>query len=223
MRAVATRASRSSLRGDWFATGGRCRAAPCCISLSGRALAAVIGRRQAGCRYPGGTAVFSARSISINMAHERRRSCSRQIVVFFVALAADYDGTLARDGVVDSATVDALNEAKRSGRKLLMVTGRELSELAGAFPELGLFDLVIAENGALLFDPAKQQETLLAEPPPPAFIERLQELGVVRLPGGDDAADRARGHSRVWSGTAHYFQQGRRNGAAEQRQQGVGP
>ena len=104
--------------------------------------------------------------------------------MFFVALAADYDGTLARDGVVDSATVDALNEVKRSGRKLLMVTGRELSELAGAFPELGLFDLVIAENGALLFDPAKQQETLLAEPPPPAFIERLQELGVAPLTVG---------------------------------------
>ena len=104
--------------------------------------------------------------------------------MFFVALATDYDGTLARDGKVDRPTVEALEELKRSGRKLLLVTGRDLPDLQRVFPELGLFDLVVAENGALLYDPAKKKETVIAEPPPAAFVARLSELGVTPLTVG---------------------------------------
>lgn len=85
--------------------------------------------------------------------------------MFFVALATDYDGTLARDGRVDAPTIEALQQVRRSGRKLILVTGRDLPDLQRVFPELDLFDLVVAENGALLFNPAKKEETLLAEPP----------------------------------------------------------
>jgi hydroxymethylpyrimidine pyrophosphatase-like HAD family hydrolase len=104
--------------------------------------------------------------------------------MFFVALATDYDGTLARDGRVDAPTIEALQEVKRSGRKLILVTGRDLPDLQRVFPELDLFDLVVAENGALLFDPAKKEETPLADPPAPAFVSRLQELGVSPLSVG---------------------------------------
>jgi HAD superfamily hydrolase (TIGR01484 family) len=104
--------------------------------------------------------------------------------VFFVALATDYDGTLARQGRVDQPTIEALREIRRSGRKLILVTGRDLADLQRAFPELELFDLVVAENGALLFNPAKKEETPLAEPPPPALVDRLRELGVEPLSVG---------------------------------------
>jgi hydroxymethylpyrimidine pyrophosphatase-like HAD family hydrolase/energy-coupling factor transporter ATP-binding protein EcfA2 len=104
--------------------------------------------------------------------------------VFFVALATDYDGTLAHNGRVDAATVEGLKEVKRSGRKLILVTGRDLPDLQRAFPELELFDLVVAENGALLFNPAKKEETALAEPPSAAFVQRLQDLGVSPLAVG---------------------------------------
>jgi HAD superfamily hydrolase (TIGR01484 family) len=104
--------------------------------------------------------------------------------VFFVALATDYDGTLALNGHVDAPTIEALKQVRRSGRKLILVTGRDLPDLQRAFPELDLFDLVVAENGALLFNPAKKEETPLAEPPSPAFVERLRELGVSPLSVG---------------------------------------
>ena len=52
--------------------------------------------------------------------------------MFFVALAIDYDGTLARNGRVDTATTDALSEVKKSGRKLILVTGRDLADLTNA-------------------------------------------------------------------------------------------
>ncbi len=45
--------------------------------------------------------------------------------MYFVALATDYDGTLAEDGVVAKTTLDALRLFKQSGRKLILVTGRE--------------------------------------------------------------------------------------------------
>jgi hydroxymethylpyrimidine pyrophosphatase-like HAD family hydrolase/energy-coupling factor transporter ATP-binding protein EcfA2 len=104
--------------------------------------------------------------------------------VFFVALAIDYDGTLARNGRVDAATTDALREVKKSGRKLILVTGRDLSDLSNVFSEFELFDLVVAENGGLLFNPASSEEIPLAEAPPAALIGRLGELGVSPLSVG---------------------------------------
>ena len=50
----------------------------------------------------------------------------------YLALATDYDGTLATDGRVDHATVDSLRKLHDSGRKILLVTGRQLPELPRA-------------------------------------------------------------------------------------------
>lgn len=44
----------------------------------------------------------------------------------YVVLATDYDGTIAHDGVVDAPTLAALEHLRPSGRKLILVTGREL-------------------------------------------------------------------------------------------------
>lgn len=46
--------------------------------------------------------------------------------MYLIAFATDYDGTLAHNGVVDAPTIAALERLKASGRKLIMVTGREL-------------------------------------------------------------------------------------------------
>ena len=84
----------------------------------------------------------------------------------YVALACDYDGTLALAGRVDEPTLDALARLKASGRRLILVTGRQLDDLQQTFPHLDLFDRVLAENGALLFRPAARESRLLAAPPP---------------------------------------------------------
>jgi hydroxymethylpyrimidine pyrophosphatase-like HAD family hydrolase len=96
----------------------------------------------------------------------------------FVALATDYDGTLARHGSVPAHAVSALERFAATGRKLILVTGRELDELLGVFPEIDRFDLVVAENGALLYTPGTEQRKALAEPPPSAFVELLASRGV---------------------------------------------
>jgi HAD superfamily hydrolase (TIGR01484 family) len=104
--------------------------------------------------------------------------------MYFLALAVDYDGTIAADGVVRDETYEALAALKKTGRKLLLVTGRSMESLERAFPRLKLFDRVVAENGALLYDPATEQERVIAPPPSPAFVERLRERGVSPLSVG---------------------------------------
>src|SRR5688572_4487397 len=101
--------------------------------------------------------------------------------MFFVALATDYDGTIAEHGIVTEATCKAIEALKRSGRRAILVTGRELPDLLSIFPQIGLFDLVVAENGALLYDPATQKEEPLAPPPPPEFVARLEAARVTPL------------------------------------------
>ncbi|HWE36939.1 MAG TPA: HAD-IIB family hydrolase [Isosphaeraceae bacterium] len=93
-------------------------------------------------------------------------------------LAADYDGTFAHDGRVDEATIASLRRLRETGRKLVLVTGRELDQLLEVLPEIDLFDRVVAENGALLYRPEGREELPLAEPPPPEFVARLRGRGV---------------------------------------------
>jgi HAD superfamily hydrolase (TIGR01484 family) len=104
--------------------------------------------------------------------------------MFFVALATDYDGTLAKHGIVDAATVEALERVKRSGRKLILVTGREVAHLLPVFPEVDVFDLVVAENGATLYEPASKQETALAPEPSAELVAVLKREGVEPLSVG---------------------------------------
>src|SRR6266545_6887183 len=100
------------------------------------------------------------------------------------ALVTDYDGTLAHDGRVSEETVSALERLRASGRRLILVTGREVDDLGSVFDRLDLFDLVVAENGAVLFDPASREETLLCERPPERFVRTLRDRGVSPLSVG---------------------------------------
>lgn len=99
-------------------------------------------------------------------------------------LAVDYDGTIATDGHVDDATLEALQAIKKSGRRLVLVTGRVLPSLLEVFRHIKLFDLVVAENGAVLYDPQTEETTLLGSPPPIEFMNTLSERGVPPLEVG---------------------------------------
>ncbi len=100
------------------------------------------------------------------------------------ALACDYDGTIATNGHVPETTINALEKVRKSGRKLLLVTGRKLDDLLRIFPRLDLFDRVVAENGALLYRPANREEKLLAEAPPPQFARELIRRGATKVSVG---------------------------------------
>src|ERR1700693_3340599 len=96
----------------------------------------------------------------------------------YSAVALDFDGTIAHDSGVPGHVVEGLRRLRKSGRKLLLVTGRELPQLLAIFPEITLFDRVVAENGALLYRPASGETKELGDPPPQALIDLLRERGV---------------------------------------------
>jgi HAD superfamily hydrolase (TIGR01484 family) len=104
--------------------------------------------------------------------------------MIFVALASDYDGTLAEDGNVNSSTLAALDQLKTFGKRLILVTGRELPSLRDCFEGLNRFDFVVAENGALLYDPATGEERLISAPPPEQFVAALRAKNVNPLSVG---------------------------------------
>ena len=96
----------------------------------------------------------------------------------YLALATDYDGTLATDGQLSEEAIAALKRLRASGRRVILVTGRRLVELLEILPQIDVFDCVVAENGAVLYIPQTREETVLCRPLPLAFIERLRSLGV---------------------------------------------
>ena len=88
----------------------------------------------------------------------------------FFALATDYDGTLARDGIVAPETIHALERLRQSGRKVILVTGRELADLETVCDRLDIFERVVAENGAVIYNPALKESRTLAKAPSPEVI-----------------------------------------------------
>ena len=112
----------------------------------------------------------------------------------YVAVASDYDNTLAVNGRVERKTIAALERLIQSGRKIILVTGRRLPDILDVFPEIGLCERVVADNGGLLYRPATREHTMLAPPIPPAFIDELRRRGVPELSFGNSIVGTVRPH-----------------------------
>lgn len=112
----------------------------------------------------------------------------------YVAIATDYDNTLAVDGRVDRKTIAALERLIQSGRKIILVTGRLLPDILDVFPEIMLCERVVADNGSVLYRPATREHTLLAPPIPPQFVDELRRRQVPELSFGDSIVGTVRPH-----------------------------
>ena len=99
----------------------------------------------------------------------------------YLALATDYDGTLASRGTVEPDTLEALRRLAATGRNLILVTGRRVDDLVRVFPEVAIFDRVVAENGPLVYRPQTRETRMLSKPPPAAFVDELRRRGVQPL------------------------------------------
>jgi hydroxymethylpyrimidine pyrophosphatase-like HAD family hydrolase len=95
----------------------------------------------------------------------------------FRVLALDYDGTIARDGVLDSEVRAAIAEVRARGIAVVLATGRILSELKQMAGDVQFVDAVVAENGAVLYFP-NGHSRLLGNSPSPAFLEELRRRGL---------------------------------------------
>ena len=96
----------------------------------------------------------------------------------FSALACDYDGTLAYADRIGPEALAALERARRSGLRLILVTGRTFFELTRVCERLDLFDGVVAENGAVVYFPQAGLLRDQAPPPPPRLLAELDHRGI---------------------------------------------
>lgn len=95
-----------------------------------------------------------------------------------MAVATDYDGTIAKNGIVPEHTIAAIKNVIASGRQVILVTGRMLPDLLTVFPHAELFSRIVAENGAVLYRPETRTHKLLGAPAPESFVESLKRKGI---------------------------------------------
>jgi hydroxymethylpyrimidine pyrophosphatase-like HAD family hydrolase len=96
-------------------------------------------------------------------------------------LALDYDDTLADNGHVDARTQAALTRFRDAGGVLILVTGRTLEQLRDVYGQLASFEIIVLENGCVLYRPGTDEVKLLGPGPPPSLLEFLRQYGVAPL------------------------------------------
>jgi hydroxymethylpyrimidine pyrophosphatase-like HAD family hydrolase/energy-coupling factor transporter ATP-binding protein EcfA2 len=122
------------------------------------------------------------------------RSSDEKRLMRYLAIAADYDGTLARAGQIAPSTRRALEQLIQSGRKLILVTGRLLDDLLSVFPDVHLCEWVVAENGAVLYKPSTREQKLLGLPIPDEFVAMLHQRNLPVLSIGRSILATVRPH-----------------------------
>ena len=71
-------------------------------------------------------------------------------MAFFQVVAVDLDGTLTSGGQVSARAEDAIDQVRRNGLVVVLVTGRIGAELEVEFPQIaGHVDALVLENGAV--------------------------------------------------------------------------
>lgn len=94
------------------------------------------------------------------------------------AVAVDYDGTLSTTPRPSESVLAALAEARASGLRIILVTGRILSELRSDFADVdSRMDAIVAENGAVV-TLAGGGVRRVAPPVPAALAAELELVGV---------------------------------------------
>jgi hypothetical protein len=96
----------------------------------------------------------------------------------YPVLACDYDGTLVSGRLISNEVQKALSRLKKAGRKLILVTGRELDSLLDDFSRVDIFDRIVVENGGVLYTPGAGTVKLLASPPSEEFAAALKDLKI---------------------------------------------
>ena len=95
----------------------------------------------------------------------------------FGVLALDYDGTIARDGVLDPEVRSAIADVRKRGISVVIVTGRILAELEQVAGDLHFVDAVVGENGAVMWF-ANGHTRQLSYSTSTQFLQELRRRGL---------------------------------------------
>jgi Predicted hydrolases of the HAD superfamily len=96
----------------------------------------------------------------------------------YLALAADYDGTLAMSGSLSAEVEGALEQLRSSGTSGGAGHRQDVRGIRSGLLHMALFDCVVLENGAVLYSPSTRQLTALCPPASPQLARELTRRGV---------------------------------------------
>jgi hydroxymethylpyrimidine pyrophosphatase-like HAD family hydrolase len=98
-------------------------------------------------------------------------------VAFFQAVAVDFDGTLTSRGEVSAKALDAIDQARRNGLVVVLITGRIGAELQAEFGHVAeRVDALVLENGAVTVIDGTTHA--LSAPVESGFDDALTDRGV---------------------------------------------
>jgi hypothetical protein len=98
--------------------------------------------------------------------------------VKFLVLALDFDGTIARNDVLDPDVRVAIGELRAKGIVVVLVTGRIIEDLRRVAGDLHFVDAVVGENGAVIEFPDSGYSEDLGQPPPGSLLTELAGQGI---------------------------------------------
>ncbi|MBN1179371.1 MAG: HAD hydrolase family protein [Anaerolineae bacterium] len=93
-------------------------------------------------------------------------------------VAADFDGTMSQGDVLAPEAGHALRRWRESGRFTALVSGRSFEFLHALQEREQAFDLIVAENGAVLYNTHTDEMFLPFGEVPDDLIDTLEKLGV---------------------------------------------
>ena len=155
---------------------------PLLIHELSRLAAALIPRAQLGeaLRSPAGPLAISRLLLPERPTSDPDDRYSEQngdAVAFFKVVAVDFDGTLTLGGGIAPRAVEAIEEARRNGLAIVLVTGRIGAELQTEFPQIAdHVDAMVLENGAVIVIEGRAHT--LAPPVDGGFAQALADRGV---------------------------------------------
>lgn len=94
------------------------------------------------------------------------------------SFALDFDGTIARNDVLDPGVREAIAHVRKQGVVVVLVTGRILEDLRRVAGDLHFVDAVVGENGAVIEFPGSGYSRVVGNPPPAALLNELRREGI---------------------------------------------
>lgn len=113
-------------------------------------------------------------------------------------IAADFDGTISCGDQIDAGAAQALRRWREAGRFTVLVSGRPFEFIQALQARAQLFDLIVAENGAVIYTPRTDEMRLPFGEVPADLLETLERVGVPLWRGVAAAGTTARYDDAVW-------------------------
>lgn len=113
-------------------------------------------------------------------------------------IAVDFDGTVSQGDQLAPEAGRTLRRWRKAGRVAVLVSGRPFDFLRALQKREQAFDLIVAENGAVLYDPHRDEMRLPFGQVPSELMDTLAELDVPLWRGTAIAGTRLPYDDAVW-------------------------